>query len=127
MYREILFRGKQENNNEWVEGYYWSNGLGNYFIKVIQDKENRFVTDDIEIVTEISQYTGVKDKENNKIFEEDIVTDGVVTYVVSYGRGGFVLTGVNKSVCYSLTELTVDELESLKIIGNRFDNPELLD
>lgn len=134
MYREILFRAKRQDNNKWIYGnYLYIEKRDKHFIcpketEIYLDLIFTKELDFIEIVSEtVTQYIGVKDKENNKIFEEDIVTDGIVTYVVSYGRGGFVLTGVNKSVCYSLTELPVDELESLKIIGNRLDNPELLD
>lgn len=72
--REILFKAKNLRN-KWVYGYYWTNELGNYFIKQTikeGEKYSKYTIEDIEVIPEtICEYTGLNDKNGVKIFEND--------------------------------------------------------
>ena len=124
--REILFRGKTDKG-EWVEGYY----------VCLNGKEHRIYTgyaeidcgsyypDFYEVIPEtIGQYTGLTDKNGNKIFEGDIVkhrsyySDNIVISVVTYTDGQF-LAMVDENSGFNLSD-------KLEIIGNIHDKPEVL-
>jgi len=62
------------------------------------------------------QYTGLKDKNDREIFEGDIVKTGVLVGPVEFRNCSFLFDGHPLFNYY----------ESISVIGNMFENPELL-
>lgn len=139
--REILFRGKRTENGEWIEGFYAKSG-DSHFILI----DNSFAIGYVkmkEVVPEtVGQYTGLIDKNCKKIFEGDIVvtrfTNGQICVIgdiqFAYGVYGVEWT-VNKEnkgmigcfgQLHNLRKLDDDIIENIEVIGNKWDNPELL-
>ena len=123
--RKILFRGKSEDNGEWVYGYYACIGKHHY---ILTGKLNLIGAVNFEhylvIPETVGQYTGLKDKNGKKIFEGDILRDddneenGVVEFI----DGEFYVVFGNVE-----THGIYDIACCCYVIGNIHDNPELLE
>ena len=128
--REILFKAKRIDNGEWVEGYVIrKHGL--YFIYDIVNSDS-CRQNNYEIDSEtICQFTGLCDKNGKKIWENDILMAHLdesypedVTYeTVEWGVAGWVGHEAN-----SIDRQYLDEFDTkyYEVVGNTFDNPELL-
>lgn len=136
MEREILFRGKKPLSGEWVEGYFskfYSNAdvVPNYMIFAIDEQGKNSEPYNVDPET-VCQYTGTPDKNRRKIFERDIVRrklfeEYIIGEVVwqDIGVCGFYLKCGNKY--YPIGKDEYVEMSSCdEVIGNIFDNPELL-
>lgn len=146
--REILFRGKRKDNNEWAYGclyetsviyhkipkFYilpktilyriWADGdllHSVYSAYIIKDKDT------------IGQYIGVMDKNNTKIFEGDIIKD-INTPI----HGLYIVADMDKEqqlyykdtrygwVSKSIINFSNLDSRTIEVIGNIYDNPDLL-
>ena len=81
----------------------------------------------------LMQSTGLKDKNGSEIFEGDIVKyeSGCYTYTeeVAYNKNfaGFGVRDANANIILTFWVLAEDvDLSSLEVIGNIYQNPELL-
>ena len=125
--REILFKAKSENIDgtfDWVEGYL-SKCDGKW---TICDDEG--VGCFVEAET-ICQYTGLTDKNGNKIWENDICDrKEPFPEIVKMQKGDWILDysyAVGRENCYCNLGFYVCERNSVEVIGNIFDNVELLE
>lgn len=125
--RKILFRAKG-NKKYNSGGWYFGRGIGkdadgDYYI---QDNSCRSTI----IPETLCQYTGLTDKNGTKIFESDIVKTKygricLVLWLMSDCFMGWDLIPLeNKNKAPSITDLF--HSRNLEIIGNKFDNPELM-
>lgn len=126
--REILFRGKRKDNGEWV--------YGNYAFADNNEKQQHFIFQnkafEFEVESEtVGQYTGLTDKNGKKIFEGDILReyhpeqDVIIEWLD--GSFGFRRANKPKDCVYSNVRYMQNAMRRLKIIGNIYDNTELLE
>lgn len=120
--REIKFRGRKlvgEDAGKWAYGWLSTNIKGN---PVIKDDNAQFpVAVDAETV---GQYTGMKDCDGTEIYEGDIVsTDDEDIAVITWDENEYKFTVDTEEYFCDLGEYYPKDLE---VIGNIYDNPELL-
>lgn len=139
MQDRYLFRGKRIDNGEWVIGNRIDDGVtGQVFIHTVGNSVNesdkageegclQFVAFEVAPAT-ICQCTGLKDKNGKLIWENDVVSYCDCT------KEDYVIAWEQNKACfeyqeYSCSMMNFDELSGceVEVIGNIFDNPELLE
>lgn len=123
--REILFRGKRTDNGEWVYGTPILYPDGNV-VMCRSFKRNHNVSSKT-----VGQYTGMTDKNGRKIFEGDIVEGNSEYFTYTHPYGKVVYDGGQYLISF---DDVLEDIECLgawandvEIIGNIYDNPELLE
>ena len=141
MTKEILFIGKRVDNGEWVVGdlihrQIWKRSLT--IIRVSDDGFDHY--EEYEVIPEtVGQFTGLTDKNGNKIFEGDIISATALDTgeeqraVVCFGNfidennddeyiGFFIeFDGIKTTI----TQLSMEECKNrIEVIGNKYDNKE---
>jgi uncharacterized phage protein (TIGR01671 family) len=122
----IELKVRAKHLGEWIEGYFCVyRGLP----QILVDELSWESIDDIKTV---GRYTGLCDKNGNKVFEGDILCYEDMTKtkyygVVKYGR-------FNCSCCHGVYGYWIDgeyldirDLDTAYVVGNIHDNPELLE
>ena len=132
--REILFKAKRKDNGEWVEGYYVYCRKRHYILPALNkaigfdEREDEWVEANPNT---LCQYTGLTDKNGQKIWEYDIcemVYDGTIhIYVVVWDKTELDFKGTNGKESYGCNFEYLGCCEEIVVIGNIFDNPELLE
>jgi uncharacterized phage protein (TIGR01671 family) len=137
--REILFRGKRIDDGKWVygnleENEYTGDPQIEWFDYYANDAGlQRDCYYDVIDISTVGQYTGFTDKNGNKIFEGDIVSFADCSYTES-GHCESSCIGIvslddetaSFDVSNRLSAEPYEVLNECTVIGNIYDNPELL-
>lgn len=133
MENRYLFRGKRIDNGEWVEGFLMDE---DYINMPFNDNEvgGRF-DDPVEIdESTLCQCTGLRDKNGNLIWENDIVaywdtysTENGLAEADCIGKVVWDDETISFQVTNRLSAESYEVLDECSVIGNVFDNPELLE
>ncbi|MBB5148201.1 YopX family protein [Ureibacillus thermosphaericus] len=78
----------------------------------------------IEEFEPLMQFTGLKDKNGKEIYEGDIVSYFGLKYEVLFKNGAF--GWMEDGEFYSFSEMTPSVFDEFEVIGNVYENPELL-
>ena len=150
MVREILFRAKRLDNDEWVMGFYMI--LGGKYHYILTGKLNiicgypDLVKYQVDPAT-VGQYTGMKDKHGKRIFEGDLLDgfqypffreennahnyfaevvwfdDSPAFGLVTHRHPLSAVRGISAGNAEYMEEFAPNNWE---VIGNIHDNPELI-
>lgn len=131
--REIIYRGLRKDGRGWAYGSYIYNPMDEeHYIGAYEPPKNplrglEWNVYEVDSET-VGQFTGLTDKNGRKIFEGDVCLDstGWVFVVIWDSDNGRFLGRHSKPrgdtyICY------VGRVPAVEIIGNRWDNPELLE
>lgn len=128
--KETLFRGKRKDNREWAFGDLIVS-KGKYYI---HPRANAFQVDGVlsrlivlyEVIPEtVSQFTGLVDKYNKKIFEGDLIAKGFELYEVRWNPEQ-VRWGIY-SDNYEVAGFTKFSESYFAVVGNIYDDKGLLE
>lgn len=121
--KEIKCRGKIINSfiaGQWHYGYYVKtnrNGITRHYICSIDEADY-----EVDPKT-VGEFTGAVDIDGKEIYDGDIVKSDRHTLTVEWRAGWLGFRLVGEGFNFLLNQLF---MENFKIIGNKFDNPELL-
>ena len=161
MNREILFRGKPDIDQEWLDemeftldeymenlvsanykdGFVYGQvvygGKQPYIVGEVVESTDEWITLEYWIPVKpetVGQYTGLKDKNGVKIYQDDIVRHGSIkkgnTYVVAWdGRSGSFYYKPSDSKGFGGYRMFINHrgLTPYEVLGTTHDNPELLE
>lgn len=122
----IEFRAKRKLNGDWAYGSYVH--VGNDWCQIIplDNDSGDIFYDAVRVITEtVGQYTGIKDKENTKLYKGDICENGPAKWEVTFNRGCFCGRMIG-SRSETGTDIALRAIQGLKKIGDIYSNPELL-
>lgn len=140
--REIKFKAWDVVNKKWIGGKHLeylcvSNDIAvlvkykvapngsyePYYCKQLTNPE----FDNLKII----QFTGLLDKNSNEIYEGDILKRGLTFDEVIFDEGAFCIKfysqGFKKTYIHSMKSTLFNKINKWEIIGNKFNNPELLE
>ena len=144
MKREILFRGKRADNGELV--------ISDSLMQVKGQNPRLWVEFDgwVEVIPEtVGQFTGLTDKNGKKIFDSDVLKiissvqgeimdntrafqsvkrEDCAVVLWDYKTGGYKLKVYHKGKYKRIANFAIGHLRvyNAEVIGNIYDNPELL-
>ena len=117
-----LYRAKRTDDGEWVEGYLYGIWERRYILWGMTND----VPDMIEVdPSTICQCTGLKDKNGKMIWENDILNSGNLVVIWREELASYCITKKGWMYQHFFGE-AVDACDC-EVIGNIFDNPELLE
>ena len=144
MQERYLYRGKRINNGEWVEGNLITDEMDDskYFIGYVMGTDEDGFPHDVDVVqvdpSTLCRCTGLHDKNDKLIWEKDIV-DGHIKRGAAFlnclvlwneCKARFDVRAIDCNFPMTLDEV-VDDISicglDYEVIGNKFDNPELLE
>ena len=122
--REIKFRGKRIDNGGWVYGYFVMTPTGQSRIYWKPFAETSTNTYHIIHSVSVGQFTGLYSTQGVEIYEGDIVK---YTRLRTMGDG-FITYNVTMPLLSEFSEYLTFKLHAkeTEIIGNIYENPELL-
>ncbi|WP_263708019.1 YopX family protein [Shouchella tritolerans] len=140
--REIEFRGKARmsveelndiglsHSNGWVYGNLIQSGGQTFIVGGVADWCDEYIAHEWWVLVDsdtVGQYTGLKDKHDTKIFEGDIVQ------IKDHPTNKYIRIDGNHEVYYDKDMvlcgggwLLYRQLPFVTVVGNKFENPELL-
>ena len=138
--REILFKAKRIDNGEWIEGSLINLDIDSGYCYIVPPYKkasilpiNFLITDRMELVDSktLCQFTGLYDKNGKRIWENDIVfvtDENDCSGQISTGIGNVIfiegmwyIDGRPQEGLYD-----INKVFQIEVIGNAFDNQELL-
>lgn len=121
--REIEFRGKRIDNNECSEWIYgdltrYSKSFSYITVNVVENEVYPVLTGTVE------QYTGLKDKNGVKIYENDILK-----YIDFRNEESIIQVWWDEEdSCFNFGNRNLSMIRNkIEVIGNIYENPELLE
>lgn len=146
--REILFKAKRVDNGEWIEGSLIDLDIDSGYCYIVPPYKkasilpiNFLITDRMKLVAPetLCQFTGLCDKNGNKIWENDIIKYhfGEIYASIKYGyyqncfdsqkteHVGFYVDWTGDKCLRKDLGYWIDMVYAMPV-GNIFDNPELL-
>lgn len=130
-----LFKAKRTDNGEWVTGYLYRLSENNPPFIMLRKLMFRKYGESYEVDEHtICQCTGLKDKNGKLIWENDVVGFWD-TYSTENGQAEMDCIGkvvwddetISFQVTNRLSAESYEVLDECSVIGNIFDNPELLE
>lgn len=138
--REILFKAKRIDNGEWIEGSLIDLDIDSGYCYIVPPYKkastlpiNFLITGRMELVASetLCQFTGLCDKNGNKIWENDILMahldesypEDAAYEAIQWGMAGWV---TREAGSIDRQYLDKFDLEHYEVVGNIFDNPDLL-
>lgn len=136
--RTFKFRGKRIDNGEWIYGSLVIEAYPdfcNYFIRTKDEEDWTSRYKDVLVdKNTLGQFTGLYDKNNKEIYEGDIIIGDIpelissqnLIGIVEYEGSAFIIEFPNRA-SWQIQKVGFCSFINYKVIGNMYDNPELLE